>query len=136
MRKALTLLGAMQPSVPPTSLKLRRLRGWLPLGLDRWQWLTVDLCLKTAQPLIDRDQFDDRAPRVDEILKRGSHLCERVEDLVHRAEGDLARDDRGREQDVRKDDVCLQIDDPADIEVHEVQIEPEVIPANVAKEHA
>ena len=43
---------------------------------------------------------------------------------------------RRREQDVRKYDVSLQIDDPADIEIHEVQIEPEVIRANVAKQHA
>ena len=104
---------------------LRGSRGWLLLGLDRRQRLPVELCPKTPQSLIDRDQFDDRAPRVDEVLKRGSHLRERVEDLIHRAEGDLACDDRGREQDVRKNDVSLQIDDPADVEVHEVQIEPE-----------
>ena len=40
------------------------------------------------------------------------------------------------QQDVRKDDVSLQVDDPADIEVHKIQIEPEVIRANVAKQHA
>ena len=34
---------------------------------------------------------------------------------------------RRREQDVRKYDVSLQIDDPADIEIHEVQIEPELV---------
>ena len=96
----------------------------------------MDPCLKPPQSLIDRDQFNDRAPRVNEILKRGSHLRERVQDLVYRAQRDLACDDRRREQDVRKDDVSLQVDDPADIEVHKIQIEPEVIRANVAKQHA
>ena len=106
-------------------------KGRVPVNLQ-----TVDPCLKPPQSLIDRDQFNDRAPRVNEILKRGSHLRERVQDLVHRAQRDLACDDRRREQDVRKDDVSLQVDDPADIEVHKIQIEPEVIRANVAKQHA
>ncbi|OIQ69133.1 hypothetical protein GALL_492680 [mine drainage metagenome] len=94
----------------------------------------MDPGLERPQSLIDRNQFDDRAPRIDEILKRGSHLCERIQDLVHRTQRDLAGNDRRCEQDVGKDDVGLQIDDAANIKIHEMQIEPEVIVANIAKQ--
>ena len=67
-------------------------------------------------PATADNQFDDRAPRVDKILKRGSDLREGVQDLVHRTECDLASNDRWSEQDVGKDDVGLQINDAADIE--------------------
>src|ERR1700730_1114400 len=105
-------------------------RLWLRPRLNPRQRVATDLGLKTPHPLIDRKQFDDRAPRVDKILKRGSDLREGVQDLVHRTECDLASNDRWSEQDVGKDDVGLQINDAADIEVHEVQVKPEVVPAN------
>ena len=105
-------------------------RPWFRPCLNRRQRFATDLGLKTTQPLIDRNQLDDRAPRVDKILKRGSDLRERIQNLVHRTERDLAGNDRWSEQDVRKNDVGLQINDAADIEVHEVQVEPEVVPAN------
>src|ERR1700692_1840827 len=44
-------------------------RQWLRLCLDRGERLATDLGLKGPQPLIDRDKFDDRAPRVDKILE-------------------------------------------------------------------
>src|SRR5580704_14118831 len=111
-------------------------QGWIRLCFDGRHRLTMKLGLKAPQSLIDRDQFDDRAPRVDEILKGSSDLRKRIQDLVHSAERDLAGNDRGSEQEVGKDDVGLQIDNPADVEVHEIQIEPEVVPANVAKQLA
>src|ERR1700736_6647894 len=112
----------------PTPRSSQRL--WLRPCLDRRQRLAADPGLKTPQPLIDRNQFDDRAPGVDEILERGPDLRERVQDLVHRTKCNLAGNDRWSEQDVGKDDIGLQIDDAADVEVHEVQIKPEVVPTN------
>src|ERR1700692_1770421 len=105
-------------------------RLWLRPCLNRRQRFATDLGLKTPQPLIDRNQFDNRAPRIDKILKRGSDLREGIQDLVHRTECNLASNDRWSEQDVGKDDVGLQINDAADIEIHEVQVKPEVVPAN------
>src|SRR5882762_9831397 len=46
-------------------------RLWLRPCLNRRQRFAADLGLKTSQPLVDRNQFDNRAPRVDKILKRG-----------------------------------------------------------------
>ena len=54
----------------PTDAILRlSQRLWLRPCLNRRQRFATDLGLKTPQSLIDRNQFDDRAPRVDKILK-------------------------------------------------------------------
>src|SRR3954451_7786321 len=63
------------------------------LCLNRWQRIARDLGLKATQALINRNQFDDRAPGVDEILERSSDLPECPDDLVHCAERDLAGND-------------------------------------------
>src|SRR6202035_342013 len=63
--------GAVRPS----------LRRALRSHLDRWQRLVVNLGLEAAQPLIDRDQLDDRAPCIDEVLKRATHFRERTQGL-------------------------------------------------------
>src|SRR5437868_3259287 len=96
----------------------------------------MDLGLEAAQPHIDRNQLDDRAPGIDEILKRGPNLRECVQDLVHRTERDLAGNDRRAEQNVGKDGVGLQINDAADIEIHEIQIEPEIVVADVREQYS
>src|SRR3954465_1758849 len=73
--------------------------------LDRRRRLVADPGFEGAQPLIDRNQFDDGAPGVGEILKRGSDLPECIEDLVHRAERDLASYDGRGKQYVGKNEV-------------------------------
>src|ERR1700730_5244371 len=80
-------------------------RHRLRLCLNRRQRLASDLGLEGAQSLIDRNQFDDRAPRIDEVLKRVSDLLERVQDLLQYAERNLAGGDRRHQKNVRKDDV-------------------------------
>src|SRR6185437_11522042 len=100
-------------------------------GLDRGKWLAVKCGLECAQALINRDQVDDGAPGSDQILKRGSDLPERPDDLVHHAERDSAGDDGWSHQNVGENGVGLQIDVAADVEVQEVQIKPEIVPANV-----
>jgi hypothetical protein len=47
----------------------RSQRLWFRFGFDRRQRIAMDHFLEAAQPLIDRDQFDNGAPRVDEILE-------------------------------------------------------------------
>src|ERR1700751_5376363 len=102
-------------------------QGCIRLCFDGRHRLAMKLSLKTPQSLIDRDTLSDSDPQIDEILKGSSDLRKRIQDLVHSAERDLAGNDRGSEQKVGKDDVGLQIDDPADVEVHEIQIEPKVV---------
>src|SRR4051794_17258646 len=60
--------------VRPSCSQCRR----LGLALDRRQRIALDPGFETAQALVDRDQLDDGAPRVDQILERGSDLIERV----------------------------------------------------------
>src|ERR1700735_1355678 len=99
------------------------------------QRLAVDLGFEGAKTLIDRDQNHDRAPRIDQILERTSHLRKRVQDLVHRAKRDLAGDDGGSEQQIGEHDVSLQVHDAADVEVQEVQIEPKIVLSDGGKQH-
>src|SRR5438270_2196601 len=100
-------------------------------GLDRGKRLALERGLECTQALIDRDQVDDGAPGSDQILKRASDLPERPDDLVHGAKRDVAGHDGGSQQDVGKNRVSLQVNDAADVEVQEVQVKPEIVPANV-----
>src|ERR1700761_2312103 len=77
---------------------------WLCFRLDRWQRIAANLGLEAAQALIDRNQFDDRAPGIDEILERLPYLRERIQDLVHRSQCDFSGHDGRPKQDVGKDD--------------------------------
>jgi hypothetical protein len=52
---------------------------WLRPGLNRRQRFAADLGLKTSQPLIGRNQFDDRAPRVNKLLKGQAAACIEVD---------------------------------------------------------
>src|SRR4051812_8866756 len=108
--------------------------GRLLHGFDSRQRRADDRRLERAQALVDREQVDDRGPGVDQYLERVSHLRERIQDLLHRTQRELAGNDRRRQQDVGEDDVGLQIDDAADVEVQVVQIEPEIVLANVLEQ--
>jgi hypothetical protein len=50
--------------------------------------------------------------------------------LVHGAKRDFARYDRGDEYNVGKDIVGLQVQNPADVEIHIVEIYAEIIATN------
>jgi hypothetical protein len=53
--------GDRRPGAPLPILRLSQ-RLWLRPCLNRRQRFATDLGLKPPQPLIDRNQFDDRAP--------------------------------------------------------------------------
>src|SRR5271169_5585205 len=110
-------------------------RHRLHLRLDRRQRLIMDLGLEAAQSLIDREQVDNGAPGIDEILEGTSDLRERRQDLLHYAERNLAGGDRRHQKDIRKDDISLQINVAAYVEVHEVKIKPEVVVADIGEQH-
>src|SRR5579863_2234327 len=120
--------------VPESRFPLReRLRFDLPF--DRRQGIAMDHGLEAAQTLINRNQLNDRAPGVNEILERLADLCERILDLLEWAERELAGNDGWYQQNVRKNDVRLQIDDTADVEIHEVEIEPKIIVADIGEQY-
>ncbi len=69
-------------------------------------------------------------------MQRPLHLIEGVEDLVHCTQRDLACHDSGSENDVGEYVVDLQIDDAADVEIHVVEIEIEIVPAHSNEQFA
>ena len=106
------------------------------LLVDRGQRLAVDRRLEGAQALVDRQELDHDGPGVDQVLERGAHLVERVQDLVHQPERDGADHDARGEHHVAEDVVDLDVEDARDVEVHVVEVEPEVVPPHVGKERA
>ena len=90
----------------------------------------IDAAFKGSEAFIDRNQFNNLRPGVHKVLERRSNLGEGIQNLVHRAERDFARNDSRCEHDVRKDIVSLQIQDAADVEVHIVEIDAEIVSAD------
>src|SRR5207342_3282048 len=93
--------------------------------VDVGQRLAADRRFERPQALVDRQQLDDRRPRIDEILERAAHLVEHVVDLRQQTEGQLAGNDGRHENDQAEQVVCLQIKNAGDVEVHVVEIEAE-----------
>src|ERR1700704_3249250 len=94
----------------------------------------MNLGLKCPQPLIDRDQHDNRTPSVDQVLKRRSNLIESAQNLVHGTKRDFADNDRGSQQNVAKDVVGLEVEVTTDVEIHEVQIKSKVVVPDVGEQ--
>jgi hypothetical protein len=89
--------------------------------------MALDSFFERAETLVDRNQFYDRGPRVNKILKGRAHLAESVENLIHCSERNLTCDDGRAKNDIGKDVVGLKIYNAANVEIHEVEIEPKIV---------
>ena len=47
----------------------------------------ADAALECAEPLVNRNQLDDRGPTANQKLKRAFHSAKRANDLLHETEG-------------------------------------------------
>ena len=94
----------------------------------------MDHGFERAQAFVDRQEFDHRCPGAHQILERGPHLPERIQDLVHEPERDRSRHDRRSEHHEAEDVVDLQVEDPRDVEVHVVEIQAKIIPPDIVEQ--
>lgn len=85
---------------------------------------------------MDRLQFDDGGPGVDQILEARRHLPEGGQDLLKKAEGDLPGHDRRYQDQIDEDVVRLQVGVAGDIEVEVVEIQPKIVLANIREEQS
>ena len=83
---------------------------------------------------MDRDQLDHRRPCIDNKLERIGHLTECSQDLLQNTKSDGTRSDRRHENKIADNVICLKIETTADIEIHVMEIQPEIIAADIVKQ--
>src|SRR5262249_32321278 len=94
---------------------------------DYLNGLSLQPRFEGVQTLIDRDQLNNGRPGIHQILQGGANLRECIQYLIHDAKGNSPAHDGRPKHDIGEYIVGLEIADARDIEIHEVQIEPEVV---------